>query len=194
MNDTQELKTKATLLQSHLQAVGLALPRNQALTIVAKLEGYRSFTVAKHGKPHGGPKAPVLHNGRQMTPEVVDSYVANGGRHCPYCGSTRLQDDNQALSDVTLWDFRVRCLGCSRAWFGTYTADHRKVFGQRKDSDEGFRAGGTECCGCGSDEHLEYASPVLTGPEVLQPVHCTSCRTHWFDVYALSNLAELNAT
>jgi hypothetical protein len=197
MNDIQVNKDKATLLQQHLKQDGMTLPRSRALNIIAQLDGYRSHTVAKRGKQHGEKSstapvsAVVLYSGSYLHPDVEASYVANQGCHCPYCGSRKVQDANNASADIALWDVQMSCGGCGKGWWATYTLERVDGLDVPETALQYVRDGHSGCALCGAaDAHLDY-STFAPGRQGYQTAKCGHCRGICVHVYQLTGMSEL---
>jgi hypothetical protein len=90
-NHTQHLKDRASLLQAHLKTSGISLPRAEALNVMAKVDGYRSFTAAHHGKQHAPgvfADARKAMTGRKSFPTMF-VLVANAAQHAAATASRK---------------------------------------------------------------------------------------------------------
>jgi len=195
MTNIQANKDKATLLQQHLKHDGVVLPRSRALNIIAQLDGYRSHTVAKRGKAHTGNQskgktgALVLYTGTYLHPDVEDCYVANQGKHCPYCGSDKVKDARNANADIALWDARMKCDSCGKGWQATYTLDHVDGTADAALALQRLKAGFQDCVMC-TGGPVEY-STFVPGQRGYQMASCQSCGNTCVHVYRLSGMSEL---
>lgn len=198
MKNIQVNKDKATLLQQHLKQDGVTLARSRALNIVAQLDGYRSHTVAKHGRQHAKAQTAaasptiVLYSGTFLHPDVEASYVANQGRHCPYCGSHALNDALDASADVALWDVRMGCGDCGKTWFAVYTLDRIDGVHVPATALQDVREGKCSCAVCGGND-AEY-STFVPGREGYQMALCKHFQETCVHVYRLTGMAETEET
>ncbi|MBC8737336.1 hypothetical protein F6X40_11030 [Paraburkholderia sp. UCT31] len=195
MNDTQGIKDRANLLLKHLQDAGVVLPRTKALAVISKLDGYRSYNAALQGKPRAARATgtadwtPRLKTESFLHPDVVADYAANGGCHCPYCGSKRVFDEQDSNADELTWDLLVGCEDCGQKWWATYQL--AKIDGLRISEDESARyikEGG--CPHCHNREGGYDYGAVHFGSSAYQRVTCNSCKGDWMEIHRLSGFAE----
>ena len=191
MKNIQDNKNKATLLQQHLESVGIKVPRSAALNVVAKLEGYRSHTVAKRGTPHAREQlnaGVVLYSGSYLHPDVQASYVANHGQHCPYCGSHKVNDAMDAYADIGSWDIRKDCSDCKKSWFSVYKLERIDGSNVPPTALQFILDGHQDCALCGG-VGVEY-STFVPGRQGYQIAQCHNCHEACIHIYRLADLAE----
>lgn len=62
----------------------------------------------------------------EPTKKQVDEYLADGGNHCPLCGSRRISA-GQSLWDGAKYSQLVTCKKCGREWWDLYTLTSIKL-------------------------------------------------------------------
>ena len=193
---TQYIKDRANLLESHLKEAGVMLPHTEALNLVAKMEGYRSFTAAHHGRQHTpqGALGKAMRKFRTMNQGhpramAVEDYLADGGQHCPECGSTRIDDDRESGADHRHWEILVGCQDCHAQWWAVYELESRDGFSL--GTPRAARALQNEACPYCDPENSELEYGTFTaGARGYQSMQCTTCQSRWMDIYKLVDAAE----
>lgn len=194
---TQQIKDRATILQGHLKRKGFDLPRTEALNLLSQMDGYRSFTAAHHGRPHASQgifanalsKYRTLNEGHSREVAVAD-YIANGGQHCPKCGSACVVDNHESYADERNWEILVGCTACGEEWWNVYELAARDGFGlDTSRAKQALLDGECPYCeGCNSD--FDYGSFTAAAGRSYQSAMCTKCKGSWLDIYELVDVAE----
>lgn len=192
---TQQIKDRATILQTHLKQAGIELARTVALNVMAKVDGYRSFTAAHHGKHHSvgvfvqaRRKHRTLKDGASRE-DAVSDYLTDGGQHCLGCGSARVVDENESSADHRHWEILMGCQDCDERWWAVYELDTRDGFDLR--TPHALEALKQESCPYCKDHDsgLDYGD-FRSGRQGYQHVGCKGCGSHWVDIYRLADAAE----
>jgi hypothetical protein len=196
-NHTQHLKDRASVLQAHLKTSGITLPRAEALNVMAKVDGYRSFTAVHHGRQHApGVLATARNRFRTLLEgydreEVVPDYVRAGGQCCPACGGNRIAEEGESNADAAHWEILMGCDNpeCGYQWWAVYQLTRRDGF--NLDTVKAQKALKDERCPyCEEDDFgLTYGN-FWGGSSGYQPVKCEDCGGNWMDIYNLVEFAE----
>jgi transposase-like protein len=191
---TQQIKDRATILQTHLKRRGVELPRTEALNLLSQMDGYRSFNAAHHGRPqeqgvfaNARRKYRTLNDGYSRE-VVVEDYLVDGGQHCPQCGSAGVVDNHESYADHRHWEILVRCTACDDEWWAVYELVERDGFGL--DTPRAKQALLNAACPYCHDTELDYGSFTAAPGRSYQSAVCTKCRGSWLDIYRLVDAAE----
>ena len=204
MNNTQGIKDRASTLQSLCKQNGIEVPRLLSIRIMSQLDGYRSYNVARHGKVHKKTPAtgtfsrfsPRLRSGSYLHPDVVGDYIANRGRHCFYCGGTRVYDAGNATYECG-WDVLVRCQDCGKQWWNVYHLSKVDGLGITEAQSAQLVADWKQhsgpyysCPHCNADPDAVECNKMLPAGKTYQYHKCKSCDSEWMEVYELVDVGE----
>ncbi|KWU26377.1 hypothetical protein [Burkholderia cenocepacia] len=195
--NSQRIKDRATIAQKHLKGLGIPLKRNQALGLVARLDGYRNYVSATKGNQHESTQklasTPVrTFRGGFERKDVVADYVHAGGQHCPACGSNNVYDKLESNSASGKWELLTGCSTCGHDWWAAYDLAARDGLGLSTVRSQHL-ASPDACPFCVVSFDLEYGD-VRAGSRLYQPVKCTGCLRTWVDIYDLTDAIRTEDT
>ena len=189
-DNSQHIKSRATIAQKHLKEIGFTLKRHDALGLVSKLDGYRNFVSAVKGTQHKSTQQLATKSVRTFRAgferkKVVADYVAAGGQCCPACGSGDLYDKLEGNASSGGWEILTGCSTCQYAWWAIYTLAARDGLGLNLARPQHL-ASPDACPFCVVSFDLGYGD-VRAASRLYQPVKCNKCQKSWVDLYDLTD-------
>jgi hypothetical protein len=189
-DNSQHIKSRATIAQKHLKEIGFTLKRHDALGLVSKLDGYRNYVSAVKGAQHKSSqqlstkRVRTFRDGFERT-EVVADYVGAGGQCCPACGSGDLYDKLGSNASSRGWEILTGCSTCGYAWWAIYTLAARDGLGLNPVRAKHL-ASPDACPFCVVSFDLDYGD-VRAASKLYQSVKCNKCLKSWMDLYDLTD-------